>query len=122
MEITLSLILKISIIIIIVIVLSSILYIKYTSDFFSENSLDNKIKDFAGDPRYIDDDFLKSLEYQTLFDSKLDNISKELKNFNTEIINYKLKLDNIDKNIEDIRNKELSIKQISTIESEDMIK
>lgn len=122
MEITLSLILKISIIIIIVIVLSSILYIKYTSDFFSENSLDNKIKDFTGDPKYIDDDFLKSLEYQTLFDSKLDNISKELKNFNTEIINYKLKLDNIDKNIEDIRNKELSIKQISTIESEDMIK
>lgn len=122
MEITLSLILKISIIIIIVIVLSSILYIKYTSDFFSENSLDNKIKDFTADPKYIDDDFLKSLEYQTLFDSKLDNISKELKNFNTEIINYKLKLDNIDKNIEDIRNKELSIKQISTIESEDMIK
>lgn len=122
MEITLSLVLKILIIIIIIVVLSSILYIKYTSDFFSENSLDNKIKDFSADPNFIDDDFLKSLEYQTLFDSKLDNISKELKNFNTEIINYKLKLDNIDKNLEDLRNKELSIEQTTTIESEDMVK
>lgn len=103
-----------------VIIIGMILYIKFSSDFFSENSTDNKIKDAQSNPYIMDEDFLKSLEYQYSIDSKLDDINNNFKELNKEITNYKLKLNNIDENLEEIRKEKLSIEEITTNEALDM--
>lgn len=122
MDLTINFIIKIILIVLIVIIISMVLYIKFSSDFFSENSTsNNKLKDAQSNPYIMDEEFLKELEYQHSIDSKLDDINNNFKELNKEIINYKLKLNNIDDNLEDIRKEKLSIKEITTHEALDMI-
>lgn len=121
MEITTNFIIKIIIIFIIILIISVILYIKFSSDFFSENSIDNKTKEVQNNPYILDEDFVRSLEYQYTIDGKLDDINNNFKELNKEIVNYKLKLDNIDSNLEDLRKEKLSISEITTPEALDMI-
>lgn len=120
MDLTINFIIKIILIVMLVIIIGMILYIKFSSDFFSENSTDNKIKDAQSNPYIMDEDFLKSLEYQYSIDSKLDDINNNFKELNKEITNYKLKLNNIDENLEEIRKEKLSIEEITTNEALDM--
>jgi septal ring factor EnvC (AmiA/AmiB activator) len=122
MEISINFLIKIIIIFIIILAITVILFIKFSSDFFSENSTSNKLKDSQSDPYVLDEEFIKSLEFQHTLDTKLDDINKNFKEINKEIINYKLKLNNIDSNIELLLKDKLSIKEITTPEALDMMK
>lgn len=122
MELSINFIIKMIIVFIVILVITVILYIKFSSDFFSNHSTtNNKLISDQADPYTLDEEFIKDLEYQHTLDTKLDDINKNFKELNKEIVNYKLKINNIDTNLEHMTKEKLSIKEITTPEALDMI-